>query len=51
MSSVQRYEKHAQLGKSAAALSDRQRHVFGLALEWLEALILGRRSPEDLPLL
>ena len=49
LSSVQRYEKHAQLGKSAAALNDRQRHVFGLALEWLEALILGRRSPEDLP--
>ena len=49
LASVQRYEKHAQLGKSAASLSTRQQYVFALALEWLEALVLGRRSPEDLP--
>jgi integrase len=49
--SVQRYEKHAQLGKSAASLNPRQQHVFAVALDWLESLVLGRRSPEDLPAL
>ena len=51
LASVQRYERHAQLGKSAASLSTRQRFVFQFALEHLEALVLGRRSPEQLPTL
>ena len=50
-SMVQRYERHAQLGKSAAFLSTRQRFVFQFALEHLEELVLGRRSPEQLPML
>ena len=51
LASVQRYERHAQLGKSASLLSDRQRYVFRWALERLEALVLGRLLPEQLPTL
>ena len=48
---MQRYERHAQLGKSADALSARQRFVFQFALEHLEDLVFGRLPPERLPTL
>jgi hypothetical protein len=49
LASVQRYERHAQLGKSAHSLSVRQRFVFQYALDHLEELVFGRLLPAQLP--
>ena len=51
LASVQRYERRAQLGKSAAKLSARQRFVFRFALDHLEELLFGKLQRGQLPTL